>query len=589
MRAHVIDSAPVNAEAPKVEDSGGRAPDTPDAGPRGPLAAALAVGFAASVGLLRTGYQFDGWYGDDQVWLTLIVDRIEPGLLANDPVVQLIGDRYRSGLFDLVVAMAPFVTLPSAFLAIFLTARLLACAAMYRLALTFSASIPAAAIATLLFSAAPVTSFGGILFVEPILTPRGLALPFALLSLDAFLRRRLLRMTATAVLCLYLHIGSGLNLVGVLAFCGLLLPGASPTRGLLGALALLAVTAILLVVSSGAIGPEALRLDPEWAAIVSDTVGPWVYLRRTAPYFVLTSLWLPVLATASIASTGTPAQRQRFVGFALAAAAALAIHLVGVDWLEVRPLLQASPQRATLALEAISLAAVGTWVARSLAARDPLLRALAGAFLLGCVLVEDPGFAFVGGLLLALAWRLRATSLRPRWRAALAAAIVGAAAVTLASGLATSFQWSPERIGSRVALVRASGVDEAWAALQTYIREQSDPGDVVMAPPPLSPRVFARRPSAMRLKMQSFTHVSREFAFAFADWQRETGAALPDADTRGAIAIAAGVGADWLVLDDRLTPPAAGDPAPRARSGPYRAYRIVAGGRSEVRGRARDD
>jgi len=169
-------------------------------------------------------------------------------------------------------------------------------------------------------------------------------------------------------------------------------------------------------------------------------------------------------------------------------------------------------------------------------------------------------------------------------RAMAALALLALALGVVAPSMRDSFHLTPARIEAVVARLRALGVDEDWAAVQRYIRDHSEPGEPVMAPAAQSPRVFALRPSTMRMKMQSFTYWSRSYAFAFDAWRREIGGPLQTADTREALVLARRSGARWLVLDERTTPVAAGDPAPAFRAGPYRAFPVPAA--SPAAGRA---
>ncbi|MFQ5415500.1 MAG: hypothetical protein ACE5FL_00480, partial [Myxococcota bacterium] len=297
-------------------------------------------------------------------------------------------------------------------------------------------------------------------------------------------------------------------------------------------------------------------------------------LRLTPGTVWLTSLWIPVFGALAVALVGPRDVRRTFLRFALASAAALILHVVAVDWLNLRSALQVSPQRATVSFAALSIAAVGLWIAESMRVVDPLRRCLAAAFLLAAVLFRDPSIAALFGALLAIAWALRDAAIPAAARRALAALAVVGTLASIWPSLAGSFHFGPERLTGRWARLRALGLDEDWVAVQEHIRRHSRIGDVVMAPPALSPRVFALRPSALRVKMQSFTHVSRPFAFAFIDWRDRVDAPMQSAGTAEAVAIARGAGADWLVLDDRDKPTRPGDPAPTHRAGPYRAFEL---------------
>jgi len=547
-----------------------------DASRQGPLAAGatVAVGFALS--LMRRGYQFDGYYADDAMQAPLVLHKLHPELLADDRLIQLIAGRYQSALFELLALLARVVDLHVAYFAVFLLARLLTLAAVQRLTLTLTASPRAARVSVLLAAAASISYVGGIGLVETILTPRGVAVALALFGLDAMFRRRMGAMTLWTAACLVVHPVSGLDLLGVIAFCGVCFPGSVPRREFWRALGALTLGVLAVGVWTGQLGAGAgpLRFDPQWARLVAETVGPWVYLRLQPLAVLVTSAWIPCFGAIAVVAVGSRELRSRFVRVAAAALAGLLVHAVGVDALEIRPLLYASPQRASFALTAVALAAVGLWIAESLRARDPLRRSLAAAFLTASLLFEDLEFALGFGLLLAGAWALRRAALSAPARALAGAALVGAVLVATWPHALASFQLRPARLEPRLARLGTLGLDPDWVALQGYIREHSQVGERVMPPMPLSPRVFAQRPSTLTWKLQSFTHVSRAFAFEFRDWQRDVGAPLAQADTAQALALARREGARWLVLDDRETPTGPSDPRPAVQSGPYRAYRL---------------
>jgi hypothetical protein len=540
------------------------------------LPAGLCIGLAAVFSVLRKGYQFDGYYSDDAVQAPLILHRIHPELLANDPLIELIVGRYQSGLFDLVTLLAPVIEIHVAYFALFLIARLLVCAAMYRLTVTLSGSSLAGVLSTFLLAGSSISYFGGINFVETILTPRGLALPLALFGLDAFCRRRLGAMALWLAACLYVHPVSGINVLGVITFCGVCFPGTAPRKAFFAVLAVLALEILLIAVWTGQIGGDsgAFRFDRAWAEVIARTVGPWVYLRLLQPEFLVTSAWILVFGAIGVVAAGSREFKISFGRIALASAAALALHAVGVDALNLRFLLHAAPQRATVALAAFSIAAVGLWTANSIRQPDPVRRALGIGFFLASVLLQDLHTAILFGLLLALARSPGTTVRAPRWRAAIAAALVcGTMAITWPS-IVRSFHLSPDRLDARIARLRSLGLDGDWVAVQTHIRLHSQVGDFVMPPMALSPRLFAQRPSTLTWKMKSFTHVSRRYAFEYMAWRRDVGIPMQTASAAEAGEIARRAGARWLVLDDRETPAEAGDSAPDFRSGPYRAFSL---------------
>jgi hypothetical protein len=541
------------------------------------LLVGICVGLAALLSVLRKGYQFDGYYADDQFWNTLLVHRIHPGLLANDPLVELIADRYQSGLFDMITALAPAIEIHVAAFALFLIARALTCTAVYQLTLTLTRSRLAGVFSAFLVAGASISYFGGVNFVETILTPRGLALPLALFGLDAFLRRRPVAMALWLAVCLYVHPVTGINITGAIAFCGLVFPDAAPRKSFTVALAALALETLGIAFRTGQLGGDAhgLRFDAAWAEVIAETVGPWVYLHLVRLDFLVASTWVLVFGAIGAVAVGSRELRSRLSRFSLASIAALGVHAVGVDVLNVRLLLQASPQRATVALAALSVAAVGFWIAKSIRANDPLRRALGVAFLLAGVLVQDTSVAILFGLLLAIAWGLRNAAIPAGWRTALGAVFVVAILAISWPAVVASFNLAPERVGTRVAKLRSLGLDDDWVTVQRHIRRHSRVGEPVMAPPALSPRVFAQRPSTLRLKMQSFTHVSRAYAFEFMDWRRDVGIPMRTAGAAEAIEIARRAGARWLVLDERDTPSEPGDPAPDFRAGPYRAFSLA--------------
>jgi hypothetical protein len=540
------------------------------------LGVGVCIGLAAVMSVLRKGYQFDGWYADDAVQAPLILHRTHPELLANDRLIELIVGRYQSGLFDLVTLLTPVVEIHVAYFALFLIARVLTCFAMYRLAVTLSGSSLAGVFSTFLLAGSGISYFGGINFVETILTPRGLALPLALFGLNAFLWRRLGAMALWLAACLYVHPVSGINMLGVIAFCGVFFPTSARRKAFYAVLAALALEILLIAVWTGQIGgePGALRFDDAWAEVIARTVGPWVYLRLLPSDFLMASTWILVFGVIGVAVAGSREFKISFGKIALVSVVALVVHAVGVDVLNLRFLLHAAPQRATIALAAFSIAAVGLWIAKSIGQPDPLRRALGVAFFLASVLLRDLRTALLFGLLLALAWWLSRTELTPRWRASVAAVLIcGMMAITWPS-VVNSFHLSPDRLERRIARLRSLGLDGDWVAVQNHIRRHSRVGDFVMPPMALSPRLFAQRPSTLTWKMKSFTHLSRPYAFEYMAWRREVGIPMQTAGTAEAIEIARLTGARWLVLDDRDTPPEPGDAAPDFRAGPYRAFSL---------------
>jgi hypothetical protein len=319
-----------------------------------------------------------------------------------------------------------------------------------------------------------------------------------------------------------------------------------------------------------------LRFDPAWAEVIATTVGPWVYLLKLPAAFAVACGWVLVFGALGVIFTGTSALRTAALRMAAGTGAALAIHVLAVDLLNLRFAMPLQPQRASLALAAVALAAVGHWIAASLRDPDPTRRLLGGSFLASAVLLGDPGVAVAFGVLLALAWGSPVAALPVRLRWPLAAALAVGVAVLCWPAVRVSFHLQPARVGAHLARLWALGVDEDWAVVQRHIRDHSQPGDAVMAPPALSPRVFAQRPSTMRMKMQSFTYLSRPYAFAFDAWRREIGIPLQTADAAEALALAGRAEARWLVLDDRDTPVSPGDPGADFRSGPYRAFALPA-------------
>jgi hypothetical protein len=512
-----------------------------------PLALAGCIALAAAFSVLRKGYQFDGIFADDQFWNALLKERLDPGLLAGDPLVELLADRYASGLFDAVVLLAPLAELPAIAIALFAIARLGTCWGIFALTRTLTGSAASGVTSTFLAAGAWIAYFGGVNFVETILTPRGFALPFALFALDAWLRE--------------------------VAF-----PSRGSRRAFGAGCLLLVAEGLWIALRTGALQGDGsgLRFDPAWAEVIAATVGPWVYLHQLPAGIAVACGWGLVFGAVGVVATGTPVLRYAAVRVAAAACVALALHFIAVDLLNLRFLLQISPQRASLAMAAVAVVALGHWTAESIRDRDPVRRALGIAFFLSAVLVADLSVAIVFAGLLSLAWWPPAARLLPRLRSVLATALVVSVAVLGWPTIRSSFHLQPARVAPHLARLRALGVDEDWASAQRYIRRHSQRGDVVMAPPALSPRVFAERPSTLRMKMQSFTYISRPYAFAFDAWRRDVGIPLQTADTHEALALARRGVARWLVLDDRDTPALPRDPRPDFRAGPYRAFALSA-------------
>jgi len=544
----------------------------------GPLALATALLLAAAYSILRKGYQFDGVFADDQFWNALIVDRLHPGMLANDPLVALIRDGYRSGLFALMTPLASAIELPTLSLLFFVVARTATCVAIFALARTLTGSAATGITSAFLIAGAWISYFGGVNFVETILTPRGFALPLGLFALDAWLRRRPAAFGVWLAACVWVHPVTGVNLFGVAAFCEAVFRRGAPARRGFGAtLAALAALLLWIGLRSGRLGAdgEGLRFDDAWFAIVVETVGPWVLLHRLPADFAVACLWVPALGVIGAAAAAPPRLRAAMWGFGAAGGVALVLHAVCVDGLHLRAALQLAPQRATLPFVAVAVVAVAHWSVVSLRHADPARRWLAAAFLAAAVLLRDTGPAIVLGGLLALAWWVPRPAPGTRARAAAALASIAAVLALAAPSIRQSFHLRPAHVADVIGRLAARGVDEDWARVQRFIRDHSAPGDAVMAPPALSPRVFALRPSTLRMKMQSFTYWSREYAVAFDDWRREIGIPLRTADAPRALELARRSGARWLVLDGRAVPTGPNDPPPAFAAGPYRAYPVA--------------
>jgi hypothetical protein len=550
----------------------------------GVLSVAFWVLAAAAYSVLRKGYQFDGYYSDDAVQAPLILNRLQPELLANDPLIHLISGRYQSGLIDLIAWLDPFVSIQVAYFAGFCIARVLTFAAIHRLVVTLTGSALAAGLGVFLVAGAAISYFGGIHFVETILTPRGFALPFALFGLEAFFRRRIPAMTAWLLVCLYIHPVTGLNFIAVIAFCGLAFPASVPRKAFLAALALLALGMVAIGVWTGQFaalgtGSGGLQYDAAWADIIEQTVGPWVYLHLLPHEFWLTSLWIPAFGALALRWVGEPKLVLRFAHVAIASAVALVLHALAVDVLNLQLLLKMSLQRATGVLCVVALAAVSLWLAASLRSADPLRRVLALAFFAAAVALRDPSIAILFGALLASAWALREAAWSARVRSLLAVVVVAGVLAATSGVVAGSFHLAPERVRTHLERLGRLGSDADWVAVQHYVRDRSEVGDVVMPPMALSPRLVAQRPSTLTWKMQSFTHLSRPFAFEFWEWRQAVGLPFERATAQEVIALARRSGASWLVLDDREKAPAPGDLRPEHLVGPFRAYKIVPGAR----------
>ncbi|MBW2665927.1 MAG: hypothetical protein JRE13_06535, partial [Deltaproteobacteria bacterium] len=443
----------------------------PAAGERlaGILSAAFCVLAAAVYSVLRKGYQFDGYYSDDAVQAPLILNRLQPELLANDPLIELIAGRYQSGWFDLVSWLHPVVSIQVAYLAGFCIARVLTFAAIHRLIVLLTGSALAAGLGVFLVAGAAITYFGGIHFVETILTPRGLALPFALFGLEAFFRRRIPAMTAWLLVCLYIHPVSGLNFIVVIAFCGLFFPASVPRKPFFGALALLLLAMVAIGAWTGQLaalggGAGGLRYDAAWADIIEQTVGPWVYLHLLPRDFWLTSLWIPVFGGLALRWVGEPELEAWFVRVAVASAVALAVHVLAVDILNLQLALPMCLQRATGVFCIVALAVVARWLAASLRVPDPLRRSLAAAFFAAAVGLRDPSIAILFGALLAVAWALREVPWSARRRSLLAVVTIGGVLASTGSVVVGSFQLAPERVRTHFERLRRLGSDADWVA-----------------------------------------------------------------------------------------------------------------------------
>lgn len=562
---------------------------------------------AALWGISSTGYRFAE--GDDAWQAPMVLHAMDRALLNRDPLITEVGSRYKSGLFPLVAAVARSSDLPIAYAAFFVLNRVLSVSAFAYLTYTLTRSRRAAVLSAFLFTGFGYYGFGtylgGTPLLEEKLVPRAFAVPAVLLALAAMVVGRHLWALAWLVVVGVVHPVTGVNLLGVYVVYTLLCyPRIAWRDFATSTIAGLAVAATFAIASRAGGDSDELFLDGPWREIVKATVGAYVFvLPDTAWAWPAFPMALLVGAGSSLAlyfwhgrasrpwHPGEQTSPQRgvevttlpivYARFLVAGALAVLLHVVAVDWLGFHPLLEACPERATIAVVAVGGVALAALLDRLFVA-PRLLAKLAPGLLTAAVVLRADWRVTAALFLACLLGSVPRAEALAGLSAGLIALLAGVLAVARpATASPGASPWSRDAWAWTVGGVRqlaALGVeDEAKKDGQLWLREHSGVDDLIL--PPLRAargwQVFSRRACPFNGSFLTYTHLTRELALRYDQlaatvWGIRTWADLD--------AYARTTGAAWMVRDRRDGLRMTGAPRPAFEQGPYEVYPVAQSG-----------
>lgn len=599
------------------------------------LGAVAGVLLAAAWGLGSSQYRFAE--GDDAWQAPLVLHAMDPALLVRDPLITEVGTRYKSMLFPAVAALARFTDLPAAYAAFFVVNRILSVGAFAYLTYALTRSRRAAVLGAFLFTGFGYYSFGtylgGTPLLEEKLVPRAFAVPAVFMALAAMVAGRHFQILAWLLVVGVVHPVTGVDLLGIYVTYTLLCYPQIAWREF-GVSVLIAVAAAAaLAYASGAMGQStSLFLDKRWREIIDPTVGAYVFvLRDTAwawrafPMAVLvgagSSLALAALRGRTCHGSGVAVQgsgktlsggtlfpgggrqppedsplsggrqppeekwaRPRpallpvvYARFLVAGLLAVLMHLVAVDWLGFHPLLEACPERATIAVVAVGGVALVAFL-DGLLERPGLLAKLAPCLLIAAVMLRADWRVTAGLFLACLLASVADAERLAALTAGLAALLVAVLAVSRpVSGAATAPPWSRDAWAWTVrgfGQLSALGIeDHAKMNVQLWLREHSGVDDLVL-PPVRAARgwqIFSRRACPFNGSFMTYTHLTRDLALRYEQLVTtvvgiRTWADL-EADARTTDAV-------WIVRDRRDGLRTTGAPRPAYAEGPYEVHSL---------------
>jgi hypothetical protein len=578
----------------------------------------LVVAAVWSIAARRYAYDDE----DAACQLPMVLNIMNPTLLNRDPLVAEVAVRYQSLSFYVLAAVARFTSLPVVYAACFVIVRLATIFAFYHLAYVCTANRAAALVATFLLACCAPRYLTMVPLLEPVLKPRGIALPFLLMTMASMVRERHEWSALWLSLTFLIHPVTGVDLTGVyfvyniLAFRHLDWPAFRR--------ACLAIACFIgsFTALTTRFGLPAMSLTPEWRTLIDIFVpGPYVFL---FPYALSTPFWTPMIAGTIMLVIIRPRPLvSPFWRFLAAGVAGVVVHCVTSDWLGIVLLMQSVPARATVTCLVLAIIAQGVGIVFLWDRGTLLTRSVA------CLLLLDLCFGLrfrtiMMAVAIAVIYFHRKQQLpAPRpvsaWRNAI---LPAAASFTLLAVVSVVFGPLPERLaafrnGTSTEFRGLQDLAKLGMCLdrdgsdrmevQRWIREHSDIQDLIFPPVGAKSKngvplfggdapghgarkilcpvdryaegmgwqVFSERACAFHGSLRTYVHMSPSFAMRCRSFEEDLPRG-PEASWKDVIQFALERGADWIVIDDRAYPRRKGDPQPVFSAG---AYHVVTAAR----------
>ena len=438
--------------------------------------------------ILFTGYHFGTF--DQTIHIPFLKKFANPALFPNDPFLDLRFQHYSYFWFLFV----PFYRLGVLEVTLFAVHVLVVYGTFWALwglsEALFHSSL--ASLLTVLGFMFPHIGFAGFPVIEFSLLNRTFVLPFLLLAIILFLRRRYWLAFGVVGLMYNLHVISAQFVLAMFLFDGLLEFKRIGWRNLALGLVVFLVTAAPVLIWKLQASPVDFSLRPDWFQIIArGTLYNLFYLFPPYTYILLTTVsGLSALALFLIARRNSPSSPlDRTVTIFIAAAVIiLAIQVVTAEWLPITIIIQSQIIRVGLFVLIFGYVYFANFLAQAYQAHlDPGdLGPLAGAYLLSVLPLAPLAVWLVQLVVRARAWR--------RW---LGWAIM---ATFLVSSFVIGFVynvWSPG--------LHIFGPQTAWEDAQVWARDNTPLNAVFITPPQIwwlyqsDWRVFSERSTVVTL------------------------------------------------------------------------------------------
>lgn len=471
---------------------------------------------ATLVTVVLVGYHFGTF--DQTIHIPFLKKYAQPELFPNDPFLELRTQHYSYFWFF----FQPFYragVLEIALFGVHLAATYGTFWALWALSLTLFES-PLAALLTVVVFVWPHIGFAGFPVIEFSLLNRTFVLPWLLLAIDLFLRRRWVWAFALLGVMYNLHVISAQFVLAMFLLAAVVQFRQIGWRSLALGLLLFVIAAAPVLIWKLAGSPVDFSVRPEWFAIIArGTLYNLFYLFPPYPHILLISVsGLAALALFAVARRARPAtpRDQTVTIFVVAALIILAVQVVTAQWLPITIVIQSQIIRAGLFVLIFGLLYFAWYVTEQYRRRAQSradLAVLAGALVFSALPVVP-----------VLVWALQRLVRSPARRQA-AAWLTLLLSVAGTIVIAAAYQvWSPG--------LRLYGPGTAWEDAQVWARDHTPLEARFITPPHIwwlyqsDWRVFSERSTVVTLSELL------EAAFApdyLPDWQPRFEALAPGA------------------------------------------------------------